>query len=169
MSTTPVGPAGPVIRELFVYLCVTDAAAAIDFYTRVFGAHETFRLEGADGRVGHAELQLGPATLMISDEHPEHGVLAPPSGGASGVTLHLHVDDVDQLAGGAVEAGAVVLSGPAGHAHGERQCRMRDPFGHSWLLGQQVEDLSNDEIARRYRVLEEQRLQDVLREDGSGT
>lgn len=155
MITGPVARAGPVIRELFVYLCVTDAVAAIDFYVRVFGARETFRLEDADGRVGHAELRFGPATVMISDEHPEFGVVAPPAHGATGITLHLHVDDVDWLVRRAVDAGAVNLGGPTDHAHGERQCRVRDPYGHTWLLGQQIEDLSNDEIERRYRALEE--------------
>ncbi len=169
MSNTPVVSAGTAVRELFVYLCVTDAAAAIEFYARVFGARETFRLEGTDGRVGHAELRFGPMTVMISDEHPEHGVLAPATHGASGITLHLHVDDVDQLARRAVEAGAVSLSGPADHPHGERQCRIGDPFGHVWLLGEEIEDLPEVEIVRRYHSLDEQALRHVRRKDRSVT
>lgn len=169
MSAELAVPATRAIHELFVYLCVSDAAAAVDFYGRIFGAHETFRLEDAGGRVGHAELRFGPTTVMISDEHPEHGVFAPSAHGGSGVTLHLHVDDVDQLARCAVDAGAVNLAGPTDHAHGERQCRLRDPFGHTWLLGQQLEDLSIDEIARRYRAIEEPQIRETLRNDGNAT
>ncbi|MFW6078160.1 MAG: VOC family protein [Gemmatimonadota bacterium] len=178
MSTRPDGVReGPEVHELFAYLCVRDADAAIDFYTRVFGARETLRLADPEGRIGHAELELGPATLMVCDEHPEHGILAPPAdeartSGASdataagsgsadaaaepsrgtGVTIHLHVDDVDRLAERAVAAGATILREPTDFAHGERQCRIRDPFGHAWLLGHPIEELSNDEIARRHEA-----------------
>jgi PhnB protein len=140
------------VREVFVYLCVRDAAAAIDFYTSVFGARETFRLAEPGGRVGHAELTFGPATVMLCDEHPEHGILAPPATGCSGTTVHLHVEDVDRLADRAVAAGAVLVREPTDYGHGERQCRLRDPFGHEWLLGHQLEALSNEEIARRYEA-----------------
>jgi PhnB protein len=138
------------VIELFVYLCVRDAAAAIEFYTSVFGAHETFRLAEPGGRIGHAELRFGPATVMLCDEHPEHGIHGPPAAGCPGTTVHLHVDDVDRLAERAAAAGAVIVRPPTDHAHGERQCRLRDPFGHDWLLGHQLEELSEQEIARRY-------------------
>lgn len=145
----PTGPSP--VRELFVYLCVDGGAEAIDFYTRVFGAEETFRLQAPDGRIGHAELRLGPATLMLADEHPEAGVRSPRAYGGTGTTLHLHVDDVDVLTRRAEEAGAVVLRPPADEAHGERQSRLRDPWGHEWLLGSPVgEPLSPDEIRRRF-------------------
>lgn len=143
--------AGPAIHEVFIYLCVRGGDAAIRFYTRVFGARETMRLQGPDGRVGHAELRLGPVTLMLADEHPEVGVLSPLAFGGTGSRVHLHVDDVDFLARRAVEAGAAVVYGPADQPHGERQCRLRDPFGHEWLLGHPVgEPLSHDEMRRRY-------------------
>lgn len=138
------------VRELFVYLCVRDAAAAIEFYTSVFGARETFRLAEPGGRIGHAELRFGPATVMLCDEHPEHGIHCPPTAGCPGTTVHLHVDDVDRLAERAAAAGAVIVRPPTDYAHGERQCRLRDPFGHDWLLGHQLEELSEQEIARRY-------------------
>lgn len=139
-----------VVRALFVYLCVRDAAAAIEFYTSVFGARETFRLAEPGGRIGHAELRFGPATVMLCDEHPEHGIHGPPTAGCPGTTVHLHVDDVDRLAERAAAAGAVIVRPPTDYAHGERQCRLRDPFGHDWLLGHQLEELSEQEIARRY-------------------
>lgn len=143
---------GSAIHEVFIYLCVRGGADAIDFYTRVFGARETFRLQEPGGRVSHAELRLGPATVMLADEHPEAGILSPLAFGGTGTTIHLHVDDVDVLAGRAADAGAVILRAPADQGHGERQCRLRDPFGHEWLLGHPVgEPLSNEEIQRRFQ------------------
>jgi PhnB protein len=141
----------PVIHDVFTYLCVADGAAAIDFYTRVFGARETFRLQEPDGRVAHAELRLGPTTLMLSGEYPELGIRGPLAYGGTGTTLHLHVDDVDALTRRAEDTGATVLRPPADQGHGERQSRIRDPFGHEWLLGHPVgEPLTNDEIRRRF-------------------
>lgn len=146
-------PGAPSIHEVFIYLIVRGGVDAIDFYARVFGATETFRLqEPGGGRVGHAELRLGPVTVMLADEHPEAGILSPLAFGGTGTRIHLHVDDVDVLAARAVDAGAVILFGPEDQAHGERQCRLRDPWGHEWLLGHPVgEPLSNDEIQRRYQ------------------
>ncbi|HEX2211563.1 MAG TPA: VOC family protein [Longimicrobium sp.] len=144
--------ASPAVHEVFMYLCVRGAADAIGFYTRVFGARETFRLQSRDGRVGHAEVRLGPVTMMLADEHPEAGIRSPLAYGGTGTTIHLHVDDADALARRAVQAGAVILRGPADQPHGERQCRIRDPFGHEWLLGHAIgQPLSNDEIQRRFQ------------------
>ena len=126
------------VHEVFVYLCVRDANAAIAFYTHVFGARERFRLAGPDGRIGHAELDIGPVTVMLADEHPEHGILSPLAFGGTGTTLHLHVRDVDALTRRAADAGATVLRAPEDQGHGERQSRLRDPFGHEWLLGHPI-------------------------------
>jgi PhnB protein len=140
----------PLIHEVYPYLCVTGAAAAIDFYIRVFGAQELMRLTYPDGRIAHAELKLGPATLMLVDEHPEYGIQSPLAFGGTGTTIHLHVDDVDALTARALEAGATVLRAPTDEGHGERQARLRDPFGHEWLLGHQIEAVSSEEIQRRF-------------------
>lgn len=126
------------IREVFPYLIIRGAAAAITFYTRVFGARETLRIDDTDGRVGHAELRFGPAIVMIADEYPELGIQSPLAFGGTGMRIHLHVDDVDALTDVAVDAGAEVLSPPTDQDHGERQCRLRDPFGHEWLLGHDI-------------------------------
>jgi PhnB protein len=127
------------IDQVFPYLIVRDAAAAIEFYRTVFGAKETLRVPDPDKRrIGHAELTLGPMTIMLADEYPELGIRSPLAFGGSGLRLHLHVDDVDALAQDAVRAGAAMLMEPADQDHGERQCRLRDPFGHEWLLGQQL-------------------------------
>lgn len=145
-------PGVPTIHEVFIYLIVRGGADAIAFYTGVFGARETFRLQEPGGPVGHAELTFGPVTVMLADEYPEMNLLSPLAYGGTGTRVHLHVDDVDVLAARAVDAGAVILFGPADQPHGERQCRLRDPWGHEWLLGHPVgEPLSNEEIRRRYQ------------------
>jgi uncharacterized glyoxalase superfamily protein PhnB len=140
----------PVIHEVYPYLCVKGAVAAIDFYTRVFGAQELMRLTYPDGRIAHAELKLGPATLMLVDEHPEYGIQSPLAFGGTGTTIHLHVDDVDALTARALEAGATLLRAPTDEGHGERQARLQDPFGHEWLLGHQIEAVSSEEVQRRF-------------------
>ena len=126
------------IDEVFPYLHVRGAAHAIDFYKEVFGAKEILRLTQPDGRVGHAEIQLGPMMLMLADEFPELGIQSPATYGGTGTTFHLHVDNVDALAERAVRAGAVMVMEPTDMSHGERQCRLRDPFGHEWLLGHPI-------------------------------
>lgn len=143
---------GPV-RELFVYLIVRDAPAAIRFYAEVFGAREGLLLAEPDGRVAHAELRMGPALVMLADERPEDGLLSPLAHGGTGVTVHLHVDDVDAMAARAVARGAVLVRPPRDEPHGERQCRLRDPFGHAWLLGHPLEDVSDEKITRRYAAM----------------
>jgi uncharacterized glyoxalase superfamily protein PhnB len=129
----------PVIREVYPYLIVRGAESAIEFYRKVFGAEETLRIPDEErGRIGHAELRLGPVTIMLADEYPELGILSPAAFGGTGQVLHLHVDDVDALAARAVEAGAAMVREPTDYGHGERQCRVRDPFGHEWLLGHEI-------------------------------
>src|SRR5262245_40236355 len=142
MATTGTGTV-PTIHDVFIYLCVNDGAAAIDFYSRVFGARESFRMQEPGGRIGHAELELGPVTLMLADEHPEVGFRSPLRYGGTGTIIHLHVDDVDTLADHARAAGATILNEPRDESHGERQCRIRDPFGHEWLLGHALENVGS--------------------------
>jgi uncharacterized glyoxalase superfamily protein PhnB len=114
---------------------VRDAKAAIAFYQQAFGATELFRLVEPSGRIGHVELQLGPAVLMVCDEFPEYGMVAPRPDGFTGCTIHLHVDDADAMTERAVAAGATLLMPPTDQFYGERSARLRDPFGHAWLLG----------------------------------
>jgi PhnB protein len=142
------------IHEVFAYLCVPDTQKAIEFYTQAFGAVEIFRLTEPSGRIGHAELQMGPsAVLMLADPFPEFGVTPPPPGGLPGTTIHLHVDNCDDMARTAVAAGATQLSEAADQFYGERSCRVRDPFGHTWLLGHSIEQVTPEEMQRRYTEL----------------
>lgn len=140
------------IHHLYAYLCVRDARAAMDYYTRAFGARELFRLTEPDGRVGHAELDLDGHTLMLSEEYPEMGVRSPEGLGATPVTLHLHVDDADALVAAAVAAGTLERA-PEDHFYGERSGTVRDPFGHRWLIGHAIETVTPEEMQRRYTAL----------------
>src|SRR5262245_42704444 len=122
------------VHELFVYLCVRDAAAAIAFYAHAFGAKERFRLTEPSGRVGHAELLFGDYVLMLSEEFPECGIRAPAEGQKLPITIHLHVDDADEMIRTAARAGATVVQEPKDEFYGERSGRIRDPFGYEWLV-----------------------------------
>ena len=141
------------IHEVFAYLRVSDTAAALRFYAQAFGAVEKFRLTEPSGRIGHAEMQLGPAVLMLSDPYPEYGLHAPPGGTDIGSSVHLHVDDADALCAQAVAAGATLLMPPADQFYGERGGRLRDPFGHTWLIGHEIEKLTPQEMQRRYDAM----------------
>ena len=98
-------------------------------------------------------MQFGSAVLMLADEFPERGVHAPPPEGAAGTILHVHVDNADRVASAAVAAGARLLSEPTDQFYGERSCRLRDPFGHTWLVGHSIEDLSTQEMQRRWAAM----------------
>jgi uncharacterized glyoxalase superfamily protein PhnB len=138
------------IQEVFAYLCVSDATAAIEFYKRAFGVKEKFRLTEPSGRVGHAELEFGAMTVMLCDEFPECGIRSASTIGATAVTIHLHVDDADGMIAQAVRAGAHLERAPKDEFYGERSGVVRDPFGHRWLIGHHIEDVSTDEMQRRY-------------------
>ena len=100
-----------------------------------------------------AELQLGPAVLMVCDEFPEYGMVGPQGGQFTCCTIHLHVDDADAMGERAVAAGATLLMPPTDQFYGERSCRLRDPFGHAWLLGHSIEQVEPEEMQRRYTAL----------------
>lgn len=142
-----------VIHEVFPYLRVKGAPAAIDFYKNVFGATERFRLTEPSGRIGHVELDIGNTVLMLSDEYPEFGMLAPQSPRSTGMLIHLHCDDCDEMAERAVAAGAVMIREASDAFYGERSCTIRDPFGHEWMLGHEIEKVEPEEMQRRYTAM----------------
>ncbi|MBI2494574.1 MAG: VOC family protein [Candidatus Rokubacteria bacterium] len=132
------------------YLTVKDAARAIDFYARAFGAQELMRMAGPGGRgVVHAELRIGDSVVMLSDEMPESACRAPQTlGGATGY-LFLYVPDVDAACKRAVDAGAKVRMPVTDMFWGDRFGKLTDPFGHEWGLATHTEDLSPEEIGQR--------------------
>ena len=139
------------IHEVFAYLCVSDAARAIEFYAKAFGATEKFRLTEPGGRIGHAELDFGGTTIMLSDEYPEYGIRGPQ--GPVPVSIHLHVDNADATIERAVAAGAK-LERPATDAfYGERGGSIHDPFGHRWMIGHSIEEVAPEEMQRRYDAM----------------
>ena len=150
MSTKP--PANTV-HEVFAYLRVADTARAMAFYAEAFGAVELFRLTEPSGRIGHAEMQLGPAVLMLSDPYPEYGLHAPGEGADLASSVHLHVDDADEMCARAVAAGATLVAPPSDEFYGERGGKVRDPFGHTWMIGHSIEQLTPEEMQRRYDAM----------------
>jgi PhnB protein len=146
-------PAMSDVHEAYPYLRVHNAAEAMEFYARAFGAKEQFRLTEPGGRIGHAEIKIGPAIIMLADEYPEHGICGPRSLGGTSFSIHLHVADVDKAFSKAVEAGASVLRPLQDQFYGERSGTVRDPFGHEWLLGGHLETVTPEEMQRRYTAL----------------
>lgn len=144
------------IHETFPYLRVKDAAAAIDYYKAAFGVTEKFRLVEPSGRIGHAELDFGGTTIMLSEEYPEFGILGPASIGGTSVTIHLHVDNADTALAHAVSLGGTMLRPPSDAFYGERGGTMRDPFGHEWMLGHSIEEVTPEEMQRRYTAMMKQ-------------
>ncbi|MCP3140076.1 VOC family protein [Pyxidicoccus xibeiensis] len=141
------------IHEVFAYLRVKGADRAIAFYKQSFGATEKLRLTEPGGRIGHVELELGGTTVMLSEEFPELGILGPQSIGGTSVTIHLHVDDADAAIQRAAAAGATIVRPPTDAFYGERSGTVRDPFGHEWSIGHSIEDVTPEEMQRRYNQL----------------
>ena len=135
--------------SLSPYLSVDGAAAAIDFYSKVLGAKERMRMPGPDGKIGHAELQIGDSVLMLADEWEEGGFLAPQTVGRTSVTLSLFVEDVDGVFERALAAGAKSLRPVENQFYGDRSGQFEDPFGHRWSIATHVEDVSPEEMAKR--------------------
>jgi uncharacterized glyoxalase superfamily protein PhnB len=147
-------PTRQQIHEVFPYLRVRDAAAALDYYQRAFGARVRLRLdEAGTGRIGHAEMELGSGVVMLSDEYPEHGIVGPQSIGGTSVSIHLHVTDADAMLAQAVAAGGTLIRPAADAFYGERGGSVRDPFGHEWLIGHSIEEVSPAEMQRRYDAM----------------
>lgn len=141
------------IRELFAYLVVNDAAKAIEFYEKAFGAKEKFRLTEPSGRIGHVELDFGGTIVMLADEFPEYGFRSPLAYGGTAVTIHIHVENADEVIARAVGAGATLERPAKDEFYGERSGSVVDPFGHRWGIGHSIEDVTPEEMQRRYTEL----------------
>jgi PhnB protein len=148
-ATAKVKPIPDNYPQVAPYLCVDGASAAIEFYRTVFGATERMRMAESDGKIGHAELEIGTAVIMLADEFPELGVLAPKTVGGTPVTMSLYVEDVDAVIARASDAGATILSPIKNQFYGDRTGKIEDPFGHRWSVATHVEDVSPAEMAER--------------------
>lgn len=135
------------------YLVVRDAPAAIDFYSRAFGAKELLRLVEPGGKVGHAELDIDGAPFYLADEYPDFGFVGPATTGNTTVSLHLNVPDVDAVVAKAVAEGATILRPIKNEFYGDRAATIQDPFGHRWQVTMTVERISLDEMKRRFGAL----------------
>ena len=148
--STSVKPVPDCYATVTPYLTFQDTAKAIEFYKTVFGAVELMRLTTPNGGVGHAEIQIGDAKLMLSDECPMAAVtVAPNKLAGSPVALHLYVENVDAVVAHAAYEGAQILRSPEDHFYGDRGGTLKDPFGHIWYVSTHIEDVSPEEMKKR--------------------
>jgi len=146
MATKPI-PEG--YHTVTPYLAVDDAAKAIEFYKRAFGAKERVRMEAPGGKIGHAELEIGDSILMLSDTFPQATTKPPKELGGTSASVFMYAEDVDEVVRQAVDAGATVTMEVADQFWGDRFGTVSDPFGHLWSIATHVEDLTPEEIAER--------------------
>jgi PhnB protein len=146
MGTKPI-PEG--YHTLTPYLAVDDAAQAIEYYKKVFGAKERMRMEAPGGKIGHAELEIGDSMVMLSDPFPQASTRPPKELGATSASVFMYVEDVDAVVKQAVDAGATITMEVADQFWGDRFGSIQDPFGHSWAIATHVEDVPPEEMAER--------------------
>jgi PhnB protein len=142
-----------VLEGVIPYLVVSDAAAAIEFYKKAFGASETLRLSGPGPKIGHAEIKIGNSTIMLSDEFVDYGAVSPKTLGGSPAKIHIYVNDVDTVARQAVAAGAKIVRPVQDQFYGDRSGQFADPFGYVWILATQKEKMSGAEMQRRFDAM----------------
>jgi PhnB protein len=134
------------------YLTLSDAASAIDFYKKAFGATERFRMDRPDGKIGHAEIQIGDSIVMLGDESPRSDSRSPQSLGGTTSGIFLYVENVDAVFDTAVKAGAKVHQPLTNMFWGDRFGGLTDPFGHSWALATHIEDVAPEEMEKRMQA-----------------
>jgi PhnB protein len=146
MAVKPI-PEG--YRTVTPYLAVDDAAEAIEYYKKAFGATERGRMDAPGGKIGHAELEIGDSLVMLSDALPQFPTRPPQELGGTSVSIFMYVEDVDTVVQQAVEEGATVTMEVADQFWGDRFGTVQDPFGHLWSISTHVEDVPPDEMAER--------------------
>jgi len=147
-SMSSPAPQQEPVRSVSLYMCVADASAAIEFYREAFGAKELMRLTEPNGRIGHAEIQIGNAVVMISDEYPDYGTVSPQTIGGSSVKIHLDVTDVDTFAERAIAAGATLVRPIEDQFYGDRAGQIADPFGYTWIVATHQKDVPVEEMQK---------------------
>ena len=151
----PVKPIPDGYPRVIPYLVVDGAAKALDFYTTVLDAKETVRMDGPDGKVGHAEVTIGDSVVMLADEFPEMGAIGPKTVGGSPVSLLVYVDDVEATFAKALKHGAKELDPLEDKFYGDRSGMFKDPWGHEWTVATHVEDVSEEEMGRRMAEMQQ--------------
>ncbi len=149
MSVQPV-PEG--YHTLAPYLAVDDAAKAIEYYARAFGAKERVRMDAPDGKIGHAELEIGDSLVMLSDPFPQASTRSPSDLGGTSASVFMYVDDVDAVVKKAVAEGATITNEVEDRFWGDRFGTITDPFGHVWAIATHVEDVPPEEMAERAKA-----------------
>ena len=134
------------------YLAVDDAAEAIEYYKKVFGAKERSRMDAPDGRIGHAELEIGDSLLMLADAFPQFAPRPPSELGGTSASIFMYVEDVDAVVKKAVDAGGTTTMEVADQFWGDRFGSVKDPFGHVWSIATHVEDVPPEEMAERAKA-----------------
>jgi len=148
MANSSVKPIPEGVSTVTPHLICAEAASAIDFYKRAFGAQELFRLDGPDGKIMHAAIQIGNSRVMLAEESPKWRTFGPKSLNGTPVSLHLYVEDADSFAQRAVEAGAKVVMPVSDAFWGDRYGQVEDPFGHRWSIATHVRDMTPEEIKK---------------------
>jgi PhnB protein len=151
---TTVNPIPEGYPQVMPYLTVDGASAAIDFYTTVFGATERLRMPAPEGKVGHAELEIGDSVVMLADAFPDMGNQTPAALGGTPVTVMVYVADVDAVFNRALKAGATEERKVENQFYGDRAGQFVDPFGHKWFVATHVEDVTPEEVAKRAAVMD---------------
>jgi PhnB protein len=146
MATRPI-PEG--YHTATPYLAIDGAAEALEYYKKAFGAKERMRMNAPDGRIGHAEIEIGDSIVMVADTFPQSSTKAPSELGGTTAGVFLYVEDVDAVVKQAVDAGATVTMEVADQFWGDRFGSIKDPFGHSWSIATNVEDVPEEEMAER--------------------
>lgn len=146
---TEVNPIPDDYPRVTPYLHVDGAADAIAFYTTVLGATERVRMDGPNGVIGHAELQLGDSMIMLADEHPDIDVRGPRHFGGTPVSIHVYVADVRAVFAAALAAGAKPMREVTDEFYGDRIGSFEDPWGHRWHIASHFEDVTPEEMERR--------------------
>jgi PhnB protein len=148
MSSPAQQPETNPVRSMSLHICISGASAALDFYREAFGAKELMRLTEPDGKIGHAEIQIGDAVLSISDEYPDYDALSPKTIGGSSVKIHLDVTDVDAFAERAINAGATLVRPIKDQFYGDRSGQIKDPFGYTWVVSTHLRDVPVEEMQK---------------------
>ena len=146
----PAVPAG--LSTVTPHLVIRDAAQAIEFYKKAFGAKESVRMDGPDGKIMHAEIKIGDSRLFLGEEMPDWGSKSPLMLGGTGTTIHLYVDNADAVFNQAVAAGAQIKMPLADQFWGDRYGKLLDPYGHEWSVATHLEDVSPAEMRKRQEV-----------------